>query len=207
MWDYLGVEVPDDARGVLQDMHWAVGAIGYFSTYALGNLISAQLWEKVTAEMPGLHDQFEQGEFGALARLAARAPAPPRAQVHAARAARADRSAGAIDPGAVRALSAQQVGDIYGLAASDSRLAHRPTRGLESDHGEFRVGINGFGRIGRNFFRAPLERDGDFEIVACERPRRRDDDGAPAQVRLEPRPVPGRRRARRRRHPAPAARR
>ena len=65
MQDYLGVEPPNDALGVLQDMHWAVGAIGYFSTYALGNVISGQLWEKVTAEIPDLHDQFEQGEFGA----------------------------------------------------------------------------------------------------------------------------------------------
>jgi carboxypeptidase Taq len=67
MRDYLGIEPPNDALGVLQDMHWAVGAIGYFSTYALGNVISAQLWEKVTAEIPDLHDQFERGEFGALA--------------------------------------------------------------------------------------------------------------------------------------------
>jgi carboxypeptidase Taq len=67
MRDYLGVEPPNDALGVLQDMHWAVGAIGYFSTYALGNVISGQLWDKVTAEIPDLHEQFEQGEFGALA--------------------------------------------------------------------------------------------------------------------------------------------
>jgi len=67
MKDYLGVEPPDHALGVLQDMHWAVGAIGYFATYALGNVISGQLWEKATAEIPDLHDQFAQGEFGALA--------------------------------------------------------------------------------------------------------------------------------------------
>jgi carboxypeptidase Taq len=67
MQEYLGVEPPNDAVGVLQDMHWAVGLIGYFSTYALGNVVSAQLWEKVTAEIPDLHDQFERGEFGALA--------------------------------------------------------------------------------------------------------------------------------------------
>ena len=67
MLDYLGVEPPDHALGVLQDMHWAIGAIGYFSTYALGNVISGQLWEKVNTEIPDLHDQFEQGEFGALA--------------------------------------------------------------------------------------------------------------------------------------------
>jgi len=66
MWEYLGIEVPDDTRGVLQDTHWASGSIGYFSTYALGNLIGAQIWEKVLDELPGLHDEFEQGEFGTL---------------------------------------------------------------------------------------------------------------------------------------------
>jgi carboxypeptidase Taq len=67
MQEYLGVEPPDHALGVLQDMHWAIGAIGYFSTYALGNVISGQLWEKASTDLPDLHDQFEQGEFGALA--------------------------------------------------------------------------------------------------------------------------------------------
>jgi carboxypeptidase Taq len=67
MRQYLGVEPPSDALGVLQDMHWAVGAIGYFSTYALGNVVSGQLWEKVSAEIPDLHEQFERGEFGELA--------------------------------------------------------------------------------------------------------------------------------------------
>jgi carboxypeptidase Taq len=67
MRDYLGVEPPNDAVGVLQDIHWAGGAIGYFSTYALGNVISGQLWEKITADLPDVYDQFEQGEFGALA--------------------------------------------------------------------------------------------------------------------------------------------
>ena len=66
MWDYLRVEVPDDTHGVLQDVHWSAGALGYFPTYALGNLIGAQLWEKITADLPGLHDQFEEGEFSQL---------------------------------------------------------------------------------------------------------------------------------------------
>ena len=52
MREYLGVEPPNDRLGVLQDMHWAIGAIGYFSTYALGNVIAAQLWEQVIAEHP-----------------------------------------------------------------------------------------------------------------------------------------------------------
>jgi carboxypeptidase Taq len=66
MWDLLGIEVPDDTRGVLQDTHWAIGAIGYFPTYALGNLISAQMWERINADLPGLDESFERGEFGDL---------------------------------------------------------------------------------------------------------------------------------------------
>jgi carboxypeptidase Taq len=63
MADYLGIEVPDDARGVLQDVHWSGGAIGYFPTYALGNVISVQLWDQLRAELPQLDTQFEQGDF------------------------------------------------------------------------------------------------------------------------------------------------
>jgi carboxypeptidase Taq len=63
---YLGIEPPEDRLGVLQDMHWAAGHIGYFATYALGNVISAQIWDRVTEELPDLHDQFAEGEFGPL---------------------------------------------------------------------------------------------------------------------------------------------
>jgi carboxypeptidase Taq len=66
IWEYLGITVPDDTHGVLQDTHWSGGAIGYFPTYALGNLVSAQIWEKVVADLPDLNADFEQGEFGPL---------------------------------------------------------------------------------------------------------------------------------------------
>jgi carboxypeptidase Taq len=66
MKDYLGVDVPDVADGVLQDMHWAAGHIGYFSTYTLGNIVSCQLWERIARELPDLEADFERGEFGAL---------------------------------------------------------------------------------------------------------------------------------------------
>jgi carboxypeptidase Taq len=66
MAEYLGVEVPDDARGVLQDTHWASGLIGYFPTYLLGSVMSVQIWEKVNEDVPDLADQVERGEFGAL---------------------------------------------------------------------------------------------------------------------------------------------
>ncbi len=66
MQQYLGVEPPEDRLGLLQDMHWAAGHIGYFATYALGNVISAQIWERVLEELPDVHQQFAEGEFGPL---------------------------------------------------------------------------------------------------------------------------------------------
>jgi carboxypeptidase Taq len=64
--EYLGLEVPDDAHGVLQDMHWAGGAFGYFPTYALGNVISVQIWERAVEDLGDLDERFERGEFGDL---------------------------------------------------------------------------------------------------------------------------------------------
>ncbi|HEU5280054.1 MAG TPA: carboxypeptidase M32 [Gaiellaceae bacterium] len=64
MNEYLGVDVPDDARGVLQDMHWAAGGFGYFPTYSLGNVISVQIWERAKDELGDLDGRFERGEFG-----------------------------------------------------------------------------------------------------------------------------------------------
>jgi carboxypeptidase Taq len=62
----LGLEVPDHARGALQDIHWSMGAIGYFPTYTLGNLYAAQLWEAANAALPELDDQLRRGEFSGL---------------------------------------------------------------------------------------------------------------------------------------------
>jgi carboxypeptidase Taq len=64
--EYLGLDVPDDARGVLQDVHWASGLIGYFSTYALGNLIAGQLWRQAHVDLPDLDHQIEAGELTGL---------------------------------------------------------------------------------------------------------------------------------------------
>jgi carboxypeptidase Taq len=67
MAEFLGVEVPDDAHGVLQDVHWSGGGMGYFPTYALGNVISLQIWERVREAMPDLDDQLAAGELEPLA--------------------------------------------------------------------------------------------------------------------------------------------
>ncbi len=63
MMEYLGVEVPDVADGALQDTHWSGGSIGYFSTYALGNVVSAQLWQRISKEIPDVYEQIGRGEF------------------------------------------------------------------------------------------------------------------------------------------------
>ncbi|HZU60526.1 MAG TPA: carboxypeptidase M32 [Solirubrobacteraceae bacterium] len=64
--EYLNLDVPDDRRGVLQDVHWSSGLIGYFPTYALGNLIAGQLWERVHGDIPDLEDQLRAAELGGL---------------------------------------------------------------------------------------------------------------------------------------------
>jgi carboxypeptidase Taq len=66
MKDLLGIDVPDDLHGVLQDIHWAFGELGYFPTYTLGNIIAAQLWQAITHDLPDLDDQLAAGDVTAL---------------------------------------------------------------------------------------------------------------------------------------------
>lgn len=62
----FGLTPPDDAHGCLQDIHWSGGMIGYFPTYALGNMYAAQLFEAAGRELGDLDDQFRRGEFEPL---------------------------------------------------------------------------------------------------------------------------------------------
>jgi carboxypeptidase Taq len=64
--DYLGLEVPDDAHGVLQDVHWAGGAFGYFPTYSLGNVIAGQLWEAAGRQIGDLEGRIGAGDLAVL---------------------------------------------------------------------------------------------------------------------------------------------
>jgi carboxypeptidase Taq len=66
MRELLGIDVPDDARGVLQDVHWSGGMIGYFPTYALGNVVSLQIWTVVRNAIPDLDQQIAAGELRGL---------------------------------------------------------------------------------------------------------------------------------------------
>jgi carboxypeptidase Taq len=66
MKQFLGVDVPDDLSGVLQDIHWSEGIIGYFPTYAIGNVLAAQLWRAAHDAIPELDAEIARGELGAL---------------------------------------------------------------------------------------------------------------------------------------------
>ena len=64
---YLGLTPPDDAQGILQDVHWSGGMIGYFPTYSVGNLLAVQLYDKADDDLGGrLSEQIASGEFAPL---------------------------------------------------------------------------------------------------------------------------------------------
>ena len=63
---YLGITVPNDREGVLQDIHWSSVSFGVFPAYTIGNLIGAQLMEKIRTDLPNLDTQIERGDFSAL---------------------------------------------------------------------------------------------------------------------------------------------
>jgi carboxypeptidase Taq len=57
----MGLKVPDDKRGCLQDVHWSHGSFGYFPTYSLGSFYAAQFYAKAKAEIPGLEKEIASG--------------------------------------------------------------------------------------------------------------------------------------------------
>ena len=63
---YLGIRPPNDADGVLQDVHWSAALVGYFATYSLGNLYASQFFEQAAEDLGDLNEQFAQGEFEPL---------------------------------------------------------------------------------------------------------------------------------------------
>ena len=66
MKEYLGVDVPDDTRGVLQDIHWAGGQLGGFPAYLIGNVIGSHAWTMVERDLPDVNDRMARGDFSAL---------------------------------------------------------------------------------------------------------------------------------------------
>lgn len=63
---YLGVDVPDDKRGCLQDVHWSHGSFGYFPTYSLGSFYAAQFWQQAKQDIKGLEQQLASGNTAEL---------------------------------------------------------------------------------------------------------------------------------------------
>ncbi|MEK7607522.1 MAG: carboxypeptidase M32 [Patescibacteria group bacterium] len=63
MKKYLGIDVPNDTLGVLQDVHWSTGSIGYFPTYSFGNLYSAQFYAAMQRDMPDMDQKISKGKF------------------------------------------------------------------------------------------------------------------------------------------------
>jgi carboxypeptidase Taq len=66
MEEYLGLKPENAAQGVLQDVHWSFGLIGYFPTYSLGNLYAAQFFQQAQKDMPGLDDDLAAGRLAGL---------------------------------------------------------------------------------------------------------------------------------------------
>lgn len=64
--EYLGIVPPTDTLGVLQDVHWSMGLVGYFPTYSIGTILSAQLYEKAIAANPSISNEIGQGKFSTL---------------------------------------------------------------------------------------------------------------------------------------------
>jgi|TARA_B110000263_G_scaffold105228_1_gene91906 carboxypeptidase Taq len=64
--EFLGISAPNNALGVLQDVHWSMGAFGYFPTYTLGNLYSAQLLNAARKELGDIEAQIRNGNFSPL---------------------------------------------------------------------------------------------------------------------------------------------
>jgi carboxypeptidase Taq len=66
--ELFGLEVPDDASGILQDVHWSMGAFGYFPSYALGNLYALQFWKKCRADIPRIDELLFRREYAEIHR-------------------------------------------------------------------------------------------------------------------------------------------
>lgn len=66
MKEYLGITPATDAEGCLQDVHWSRGSVGYFPTYAMGNLLGAQIWERLESDLGDTQELISQGEFAPI---------------------------------------------------------------------------------------------------------------------------------------------
>lgn len=64
--DYLGIDVPDDSHGVLQDVHWSSGQVGTFCNYTIGNVMAAQLFETAQRDRPEIQTALDGADYTPL---------------------------------------------------------------------------------------------------------------------------------------------
>jgi carboxypeptidase Taq len=110
----LGVEVPHDGDGVLQDVHWSTGAFGYFPTYTLGNLYSAQLFEAARDDLGDVAAQIRRGEFAPLLGWM-RQHIHSQGSLHAAEEIAQAATGKPLEPDALVAYLRAKYGELYGL--------------------------------------------------------------------------------------------
>jgi carboxypeptidase Taq len=114
MKELLGLTPPDDANGVLQDVHWSGGMFGYFPTYSLGNLYAAQFFSTLNGEIAGWRDQVEQGQFLTIVNWL-RENIHKHARLYPARELCARVTGKPLDPRHLLDYLEQKFGDIYGF--------------------------------------------------------------------------------------------
>lgn len=61
--ELIGITPENDSRGILQDMHWSDGSIGYFPSYSIGNIIGPQIFNRMKVDIPDIQAKIAQGEF------------------------------------------------------------------------------------------------------------------------------------------------
>ncbi len=115
--EYLGLEVPDAAQGILQDVHWSGGAIGYFPTYALGNVMAGQIWDVARAALPDLDHDLSNGETRHLRGwLTERLYRHGRTRTPRETLAHATGGTGELAPEPYLAYLREKLGAVYGLS-------------------------------------------------------------------------------------------
>ncbi|MCC6704497.1 MAG: carboxypeptidase M32 [Thermomicrobiales bacterium] len=113
MNELLGVVPETNREGVLQDVHWSAGAVGTFVSYTLGNVIAAQLWQKIVVDLPSIEDQIANGEFGPL-REWLRVKVHAHGQTRTTRETLAKIGIPGLDPEPLRASIAKKALELYG---------------------------------------------------------------------------------------------
>ena len=123
--EYFGIEVTDDADGVLQDVHWSAGLIGYFPTYALGNLIAGQLWERAHADLPDLDGRPRRRRARPAARVAAASTSTATARSSRPRSCWSARPADRSRWRRSRSYLKDKLGDVYGFDLAADTINER----------------------------------------------------------------------------------